>query len=194
MRFQGKITHWHDDQGYGFVTVNGGTQQTFVHISAFHGVRRRPLNGDLISYEIVTDNRGRSNANDVKYVRKPKSKPHLNTDTTWYGSTFALLFLSLLGLLVWLGKLSAIVLGIYLTASLITIAMYAADKRAALHNTWRKDESTLQFLAVIGGWPGALFAQKLLKHKNKKPLFQRVFWIAVIINLVIFALGFRYGV
>jgi hypothetical protein len=35
---------------------------------------------------------------------------------------------------------------------------------------------------LIGGWLGALFAQKVLRHKSRKQEFKRVFWITVILN------------
>lgn len=192
MRFQGKIIQWQDDKGYGFVTPNGGGQQAFVHIKSFTGAKRRPANGDLITYEAVTDGKGRLSAKKIQFTRKPKLQ--YNTDTTWYGTAFAVLFYSLLYLLVWLNKLDREVLWLYSAASALLFGLCAVDKRAAQRSTQRTPESTLQFIALMGGWPGGLLAQKILKHKNKKASFQRVFWIAVIINLVVFGLGFRYGV
>jgi cold shock CspA family protein len=35
MRYQGKITTWKDDQGFGFITPNMGGEPVFVHIKAF---------------------------------------------------------------------------------------------------------------------------------------------------------------
>ncbi len=60
--------------------------------------------------------------------------------------------------------------------------MYAIDKSLAINNRSRVSEQTLQVLALTGGWPGALIAQKLFRHKTQKVAFQRVFWLAVIIN------------
>ena len=40
----------------------------------------------------------------------------------------------------------------------------------------------LHLLGIIGGWPGALLAQRLLRHKNSKQSFQVVFWITVLLN------------
>jgi uncharacterized membrane protein YsdA (DUF1294 family) len=37
-------------------------------------------------------------------------------------------------------------------------------------------------IALLGGWPGALLAQKLLRHKSKKQSFQVVFWATVLLN------------
>jgi hypothetical protein len=31
MRYQGKITNWKDEQGFGFITPNGTGTQIFVH-------------------------------------------------------------------------------------------------------------------------------------------------------------------
>ena len=55
----------------------------------------------------------------------------------------------------------------------------------------RTPERTLQGLAVIGGWPGALLAQGLLRHKNRKAAFQRVFWLCVIANITSVAVLLR---
>jgi uncharacterized membrane protein YsdA (DUF1294 family) len=76
-----------------------------------------------------------------------------------------------------------VILTIYLIASVITFLVYAQDKSAARHNRWRTKESTLHSLALTGGWPGALLAQKVLRHKSSKVAFQRVFWVTVVVNV-----------
>jgi uncharacterized membrane protein YsdA (DUF1294 family) len=35
---------------------------------------------------------------------------------------------------------------------------------------------------LIGGWPGALLAQRMLRHKSKKHSFQVTFWATVLAN------------
>jgi uncharacterized membrane protein YsdA (DUF1294 family) len=76
-----------------------------------------------------------------------------------------------------------LVLGTYAVASAITFLVYAADKTAARKGRWRIPEATLHILALIGGWPGALIAQQLLRHKTQKQPFRFIFWITVILNL-----------
>lgn len=53
---------------------------------------------------------------------------------------------------------------------------YAMDKSAAVGGGWRIRESRLHLLALVGGWPGALLAQQVLRHKTSKAGFRGVFW------------------
>jgi len=80
------------------------------------------------------------------------------------------------GLLVW-----------YIAASVITFVAYALDKRAARRGMWRTPEGTLHVLSLVGGWPGALVAQRVLHHKSRKGSFQALFWATVGLNCVVFA-------
>jgi uncharacterized membrane protein YsdA (DUF1294 family) len=68
-------------------------------------------------------------------------------------------------------KIPVIVLAIYIGASILAFTVYAFDKSAAQNNRWRTEEDTLHFLGLIGGWPGALAAQRFLRHKSKKNHF-----------------------
>ncbi|WP_105035440.1 DUF1294 domain-containing protein [Cryobacterium aureum] len=78
------------------------------------------------------------------------------------------------------------VVGIYLVASLICFALYATDKRRARLGSWRISERTLLFWGFIGGWPGAIVAQQVLRHKTQKKSFRGVFWATVASNVVLF--------
>ncbi len=63
--------------------------------------------------------------------------------------------------------------------------MYALDKSAARDDRRRTRESTLLLLGILGGWPGALAAQALLRHKSAKPSFRVAFWGTVVVNLLV---------
>jgi uncharacterized membrane protein YsdA (DUF1294 family) len=88
-------------------------------------------------------------------------------------------------------KLPFAVLGVYFIASVVAFVAYALDKSAARSNRWRTAEKTLHFLALLGGWPGALAAQRLLRHKSRKASFQLVCWATVVLNCV--ALGWLFS-
>lgn len=75
-------------------------------------------------------------------------------------------------------------LGILYTAmSLLTLATYAFDKWAAIKGWSRVREDTLHAMALLGGWPGAWAAQRLVRHKTRKQPFRSVFWITVLVNM-----------
>jgi hypothetical protein len=52
LRFQGKLTNWNDNKGYGFVDPKGGGDRCFVHIKSFQRTSRRVVDCDLINRTI----------------------------------------------------------------------------------------------------------------------------------------------
>jgi uncharacterized membrane protein YsdA (DUF1294 family) len=40
-------------------------------------------------------------------------------------------------------------------------------------------------LGVVGGWPGAIVAQQMLRHKTQKASFRSAFWGSVVINVIV---------
>jgi uncharacterized membrane protein YsdA (DUF1294 family) len=71
----------------------------------------------------------------------------------------------------------------YLAASVLAFAAYAVDKSAAIGGRWRTPEPTLHMLGLVGGWPGALLAQQLLRHKTSKQSFLLGYWATVLLNV-----------
>ena len=181
MRHQGKITSWKDDQGFGFITPSGGGKQVFVHIKAFANRQRRPVGSEIVTYQLKTDARGRAQAENVAFVGE-----RVQSSTTSGRSNirliFAAAFIVFVAALAFAGKLPFAVFGLYVVISIVVFIVYALDKSAARKNQWRTPENTLHLLALIGGWPGALVAQKLLHHKSSKQSFQAVFWVTVVLN------------
>lgn len=52
--------------------------------------------------------------------------------------------------------------------SVLTYQAYSTDKRQARNKGWRESEGTLHLYEFLGGWPGAFFAQRRLRHKSSK--------------------------
>lgn len=53
MRTHGTLTRWNDERGFGFIQPSVGTDELFVHISAFPRDGVRPRIGETISFETV---------------------------------------------------------------------------------------------------------------------------------------------
>lgn len=66
MLFEGTLTKWNDDRGFGFVTPAQGGQEIFVHISAFPRDGQRPQLNEALSFEIELDNKGKKRAVSVR--------------------------------------------------------------------------------------------------------------------------------
>ncbi|MBN8451069.1 MAG: cold shock and DUF1294 domain-containing protein [Candidatus Accumulibacter sp.] len=181
MRYQGRITTWTDDKGFGFITPNGGGEKVFVHISSFSNRQRRPKGNELVTYELKIDGKGRAQANTVAFVGETPT-PSAPPGRSNIPPLFAVCFLAFVVGAVIAGRLPVVVLALYLVASLVAFFAYAFDKSAALRNQWRTQESTLHLFALLGGWPGALAAQRLLRHKSAKASFQATFWVTVVLN------------
>lgn len=183
MHYQGKITTWKDDQGYGFITPNGGDKQVFIHMKSFALGKKRPFGNELVTYQLNTDEKGRLSAEEVLYVGYHQHKP-LTIGRSAFPIYFTLAFIMLMYLAVIIGTLSPFILVIYATTSLLTFILYWGDKRAAENGEHRTPEKTLQLLSLVGGWPGGLFAQRIFRHKSTKKSFQATYWVVVFLNLI----------
>lgn len=188
MRHQGRITRWNDDRGFGYITPNGGGDDLFVHARALSGWRIRPAGGEIVTYGKSADARGRPCAADVRLVdmrpARAAVRPVSSGPGLWLlpGAFFA----ALVGAVA-LGRLPVAVPAACLAMSVLTFAVYALDKSAAQQGRWRTREQTLHLLAFAGGWPGAMAAQRLLRHKSRKASFRAVFWFTVVANVALVA-------
>ncbi|GAB3350596.1 cold shock and DUF1294 domain-containing protein [Lysobacter tyrosinilyticus] len=183
MRQVGRVSDWNDDKGFGFVVPHDGGSRAFVHVKAFQFGSRRPVDGDLISYEPSKDARGRTNATNVRFAgqRIEKREPHRPLPRSALG---VIVFLVILA-----GALLGIVPGVvcigYLVLSGASYLMYWWDKTAATKGARRTPESTLHFIDLLGGWPGALIAQQQFRHKTVKTSFQVAFWFTAMVNMAV---------
>ena len=180
MRYQGKIIKWNDEKGFGFVVPKGGSQPVFVHVRAFYNCQRRPVVDAAINYELGSDAQGRCCAVNVRYADEKQATVELRISVV--PVLLAIVFSALLILLESSGRIPMAVAILYLAASLATFVAYALDKSAAKSGQWRTQESTLFLMGLAGGWPGAILAQQLFRHKSSKRAFQAFFWLTVIVN------------
>ena len=195
IRRSGVLTDWSDERGFGFVVPADGSRRVFAHISEFPRDGPRPADGDELSFEIGGGGDGRRQALGINVVqsarrarveleraqRAERGRARISWLAISVVPLFAILFV--LVAVYWMMPLWAILL--YPLMSVATFALYYLDKSAALRGGWRTRETTLQLAALVGGWPGAVVAQQLLRHKNRKATFQAAFWCIVVLNVAV---------
>jgi uncharacterized membrane protein YsdA (DUF1294 family)/cold shock CspA family protein len=179
---EGKIAVWNDDRGFGFITPVSGGDRVFVHITAIQN-RKRPQLNQTVFYTRSQDKDGWPRASGVTYKKHAPHKQGLLPAVLFIG-----LFFAGLGALIFILQIvPAFILWLYLFVSAITFLTYAVDKSAAENGRWRPPESTLHLMSLLGGWPGALIAQRGLHHKSIKTQFQAVYKFTGILNIAITA-------
>ncbi|CAK15707.1 DUF1294 domain-containing protein [Pseudomonas entomophila] len=91
------------------------------------------------------------------------------------------------GLQMGLNGQSWVPLALYPAVSLVSLLLYWQDKQQARTQAWRTPEKVLHASELLGGWPGALLAQQLFRHKTRKVSYQAVFWGIVLLHQVFWA-------
>jgi len=182
MRKGGRIKAWHADKGYGFIEIHAQSKDVFFHISALQGRAIAPKVGDRVSFELSAGKDGRPQASQVSIAGAPgQAGPDGRANLLpALVAAFALLAIFAASLA---GRLPRGVALASLGLSVAAFARYAVDKRRAVRSEQRIPENELHLLALCGGWPGALAAQHLLRHKNRKASFQATFWATVLLNV-----------
>ncbi|MGB9493266.1 MAG: cold shock and DUF1294 domain-containing protein [Azonexus sp.] len=188
MRIEGVIKNWNDDRGFGFIEPLNGGQEIFVHIKAFVSRTGRPEVGQRVTFEVEMTPDGKKRAKRVEAAKpKRQSVRERNDNPAQWGTAtlFAIpAFFVLFTIAAFLWKVPGWVAGLYLGASVVCFFVYAVDKSAATADRWRISEDTLLGLGLIGGWPGAIVAQQVLRHKSNKASFRTRFWATVIANVL----------
>lgn len=116
--------------------------------------------------------------------QQPSSAARSGRSPAFQGLAFLLmvLWMGMLALGAWNHRLPVWLLGGAAALNLLTFIVYYLDKSAAQSGQWRVPENNLHLLALVGGWPGAWFAQQMLRHKSSKTRFRATYWATVILN------------
>ncbi|MBB4864041.1 uncharacterized membrane protein YsdA (DUF1294 family)/cold shock CspA family protein [Pseudomonas nitritireducens] len=202
------MSRWDDDKGFGFIRPQSGSQDVFLHISAFRG-DRRPVSGDQVCYVEGVSKDGRPRAEHARLAglaidapairRKPAAAATRERARSGREVAFpsapkrslgrslpvlaVLLALPVIGSVLWLKDHYFVwFLLLYPLFSVLAFLAYWRDKRKAEQGLWRTPESSLHLLELLGGWPGAFLAQQVFRHKTRKLSFQLVFWAIVALH------------
>lgn len=102
---------------------------------------------------------------------------------TIYGITALILTIIFLILFSYIGLY--LIISYLISINLVIFLFYGFDKMIAGSNRMRIPELVLHSLALAGGSPAGLLAQKLFRHKTIKTSFQIIYWLIVILQIIL---------
>jgi uncharacterized membrane protein YsdA (DUF1294 family)/cold shock CspA family protein len=185
-RFEGELASWNQERGFGFITPSTGGGQIFAHVRAFPRGSAIPAVGSKLSYEVEVTPDGKTRARYVRVAGASVIQTYGTVRASVLSFVPIALFVAIYIIVAVLWHPPYWVLFVYLGTSLLCILIYTLDKSAAALGRWRVSESALLLLGLAGGWPGAIVAQQLLRHKVKKRSFQAAFAGSVVVNILAF--------
>ena len=80
------------------------------------------------------------------------------------------------------------------SASVTCFVTYGWDKWRATRGGRRVPERVLHRLELLGGWPGALLARSLFRHKTRKRSYRTAFSAIVLLHLALLGVLVYLGV
>ncbi|NEM91605.1 DUF1294 domain-containing protein [Galbitalea soli] len=200
---EGVLVSWNAERGFGFIAPADGGKDVFAHIRAFPRGTEVPTVGEQLLFEVETTADGKDRAarvlpradalagEDVALgapargeERRLLAPVHTKPGNASYFALPAFLVVYLVVAHFW--HLPLWVAALYLVMSILTFVMYRADKAAAIRGSWRVPEESLLLVGLAAGWPGAIVAQQVLRHKTTKAGFRRRFWGSVALNVFLF--------
>ena len=194
----GKLVEWNDARGYGFiVAIAAPGQRYFLHIHEYRRMGRRPEVGELLRFVPERQPDGRWRAVDVaravsvahRQVRTAAGHPRdRGAPFIWLPPFLLALLGGLIAWAAWRDRLPALLPAGLLIVNVVTFLAYWIDKRAAQAQARRTPEATLHLLELLGGWPAAWLAQRVLRHKSRKQRYQLTFLAAALFNFAGIAL------
>lgn len=170
----GRISQWDDAKGYGWAEADG--LRVFVHVKEFVPGQRRPRNGEEIRFTLESDAQGRPRAGKGELVN-PGGRIGPVAWCVW-----AVLLVLPGTALLFLPWPPWWVSGVAVVVSAVAWKLYAVDKQRAGEGAWRIPETRLHLCELLGGWPGAFLAQRRFRHKCRKPSYQVMFWLIVLLH------------
>lgn len=176
----GTVTRWEDDRGFGFITLTGGSERFFFHISSYLSAGR-PEQGETVTFVRSSGKDGRPAAVRVRGAGKAAAEIQRAAGVGSLAPVVLLVAAYFIADQVWF--LPEWLPWLYIGASIVTFLVYGLDKLSARTGGERISENVLLFLGLVGGWPGAIIAQLAFRHKTVKRSFRDAFWATVALNI-----------
>jgi uncharacterized membrane protein YsdA (DUF1294 family)/cold shock CspA family protein len=214
MRKQGTVVRWDGEKAFGFIRSPQITADVFFHLRDFSGPGKPAEGLQVMFEDIHVGGKGpralsvEPARNAIVAPAQPPAPPPLPPEAEllprgkpaarapsprqkrreemplWIGLGLIAFWLLLWLVGIGMGRFPWVILTAVVLVNLATFYMYWRDKHAAINETQRTPEDWLHGLAVTGGWPGAWFAQQILRHKTSKQPFRLIYWVTVAVNML----------
>jgi uncharacterized membrane protein YsdA (DUF1294 family)/cold shock CspA family protein len=190
MRREGRLIEWYADRGFGFLAPDDGGPNIFLHIKSLPKSDKHLDIGQRYSFEAVLDDAsGRERAENALPIIEPVVPQERSTWSLLLHVPPFLVIVAFGGIVAAISSVTPVSpdwFNIYGIASFGCLIGYWIDKNAAIKKNWRISETVLLLLGLVGGWPGAIVAQEVFRHKTRKSAFRYLFWMTVAINMAAF--------
>ena len=166
---QGYVIHFNEEKGYGFIGSDDYEENIFVHITQVKNADELSQ-GQAVEFSIEKTKKGLAAINVI--AGDKQQSPYF---------IFGLISLfSILAIFAYASQHLQILISYLIAINTTTFVLYGYDKLISSGEKLRIPELNLQALALFGGSPAALMAQKFFRHKTIKGSFQIVYWIIVV--------------
>lgn len=171
---QGTVVYYNEEKGYGFIDSPEYEDNIFIHHSKINNASGLSQ-GQKVVFQVTKTSKGFSAIN-LEAGEKQYS-PYL---------IFAMVsFLIILGVFaIFYEKIHAL-LAYFIAVNITTFLLYGYDKFISSGEKLRVPEYNLHALALLGGSPAGLLAQKFFRHKTLKGSFQLVYWLIVVVQMAL---------
>lgn len=178
---QGQVIHFNREKGYGFITADGQSENIFVHVSEISNAKEL-FRGQSVEFNLKKTAKGLAAINVVAGAKQ--QSPYLI-----FGVVATLIVIAVFSYL-YRGESIHPILSYLIAINTATFLLYGYDKFISTTEQLRVPEYTLHTLALLGGSPAGLMAQKFFRHKTVKGSFQLVYWVIVLVQIGLIA-GFK---
>lgn len=183
-RFEGILVSWNSVKGFGFIKPKLGGRDIFVHVRDLQFKGKAPLIGITIFYDIMQRSDGKYRAINAYVIGEKHNNSLIHLTLIIFN--FILCTIPFI-LSIYIIDITYYPLIIYSLLSFVCFFIYIYDKQMAISGGWRVRESSLHWLEIFGGWPGALIAQMIIGHKTSKMVFQFIFAVIVLLHIIVWA-------
>ncbi len=171
---QGKVIHFNVEKGYGFIYSDKHEDNIFIHKSNIKNSNNLSQ-GQSVEFQVEKTKKGLS-AISVIAGDKEQSPYFI------FGVLSALIAIGVFSYLYFYETIQPI-FSYLLAINITTFLLYGYDKLISAGEKVRVPEWNLHALAILGGSPAGLSAQKLFRHKTLKGSFQLVYWLIVLVQV-----------